>query len=297
MKITATVCLMTLGISCAAQITYSNFLIHENRALTNPALTGWADAKVSMSLFQTCESAFGWTQPNHLGTTLVAEVKARKLQGAFGFYGNYITNKFNFVDREGGAGIAYAWRKNITEKTVFSAGIRTGFLFSRWDYNNLNGLGSQVPSSPTPPSKSYFVPDLDLGLALTSEKLWLAMGVRHILNTDYTMITQDGTNSESKTTAEMKYRDLNLQAGYRFLLKKEMAIHSSVLVNRNKNDIISHLINEVWYKNMFMLGGYLNSANEVAINAGIRKKGFTLTAAFSPDSYNKIQVGINYVIK
>lgn len=297
MKTTATLCLIIWGISATAQITYSNFLIHENRALTNPALTGWADAKVSMSLLQTCESASGWAQPNHLGTTLVAEVKARKLQGAFGFYGNYISDKFNFVDREGGAGIAYAWRKNITEKTVFSAGIRTGFLFSRWDYNKLNGQGSQLPLAPLQPSKTYLVPDADLGLALTGESFWLALGIRHLLNTDYTMINQGGTNSEFKTTAEMKYRDLNLQGGYRFLLKKQIAIHTSVLVNKNKREIVPHLINEVWYKNMFMLGGYINSANEVAINAGIRKKGFTLTAAFSPDPYNTTQVGVNYLIK
>ena len=297
MKAPVILYLLTWGISCAAQIPHSNFLIHETRSVTNPALTGLSNVKASISLLQTYERALGWTQPNHLGTTLIAEVKTKKLHGAFGLYGNYITNQFNLIDREGGAGIAYAWRKKVTEKAIFSAGIRTGFLFSRWDYNKLNGSGSQIPPAPLPQPKSYVVPDLDLGLSLTSEKFWLAMGVRHVLNTDYTMITKNGTNSELKTTAEMKYRELNLQAGYRFLLKQQMAIHTSVLVNRNKTEIMPHLINEVWYKNMFMLGGYLNSANEVAINAGIRKKGFTLTAAFSPDSYNKTQVGINYLIK
>jgi len=255
---------------------YSQYMF--NKFLLNPAMAG-AEGYKSV----TVTSRLQWagfkdapvTNSINAQTRLVKRsLSGNKVSRLSDDYGNTGIGINIYDDHRGllaqtGIELTYAYHVKIDEKIQLSFGLTSTLSNFRLDKSRLqlNESDNYLDAN----NLSVWIPDLNTGVYLTTEKAYVGFSANRILP-DY-LIPSVATRIGSPEYVQFKLqRNYNLMAGYRFSLDKNWGIEPSCLFKTTDQIKLSQMdiSCRAYYKRDFWVGLGARSGNALTANMGFR---------------------------
>lgn len=273
---------------------YSQYMF--NKFLLNPALAG-AEGYTSVTITSRLQWAGFTGAPvtnsiNAQTRLIKRSLSGQKVSRLSDNYGNEGIGINIYDDHRGllaqtGVEFTYAYHTKISEEIQLSFGLTSSLTNFRLDKSKLQLY--ETDNYLTMNNFSVWIPDVNAGVYLTTQKAYLGFSANRILP-DY-LIPSKTTQIGSPEYNQFKLkRNYNFMAGYRFSLDKNWGVEPSCFFKTTDQIRLSQIdiSCRAYYKRDFWAGLGIRSGNALTANIGVRSK--NLYFGYGYDfSLNKLQ--------